>query len=145
MLQGQLCPVAMWLMLFPQLFSTNTTALQVAAGMLRATQMRVLPATTTTTTEVVLERRLRTGEDLNFVDDTSRNVYLVHLALAPSEICSRYGESATSPDLKTSIASRAFPLRCCDDDEVDHLGISLKQTVPKQLRGDREIPPTTQR
>ena len=52
------------------------------------------------------------------MDDTSRNAYRAFLALAPSEICRRCGESAISPDLKASIASRPFPLRYSEDDKV---------------------------
>lgn len=69
-------------------------------------------------TKVVSERMLKRGEDTNFVDDTSRNAYRVPLALALSEICRRCGESAIGPDLKASIAARAFPLRYSEDDEV---------------------------
>ena len=41
----------------------------------------------------------------------------VPLALAPSEICCQCGESATSLDLKASIAARAFPQRYSEDVE----------------------------
>ena len=37
-LQGQLCLLAMWPKLFPQLYNTNTAARQVTADMLRTTQ-----------------------------------------------------------------------------------------------------------
>ena len=40
------------------------------------------------------------------------------LALEPSEIRCRCGESAISPDLKASISARAFPLHFSEDDEM---------------------------
>ena len=58
-------------------------------------------------------------------------MYLVPVARAPSEICRRCGEPAIRPGFKGSIAARAVPLRCYEDDEV------WESTVPKQLRGDR--------
>ena len=71
---------------------------------------------------MVSEQRLKTGEGPNFVDDTSRNACRVPLALAPLEICRRHGESAISPDLKASIAARAFPLRHYDEVQFRAVG-----------------------
>ena len=57
-------------------------------------------------------------------------------SLAPSEICHRWCESAISPDLKASIADRAFPPRYSEDDAVEISWESLRSTPgPKQLRG----------
>ena len=57
------------------------------------------------------------GGALDLNPDLLSSRAIVSLALAPSEICCRCGESATSLDLKASIAARAFPLRYSEDDE----------------------------
>ena len=56
----------------------------------------------------------------------------------------RVAVDEASPDLKASIAARAFPLRNSEDE----MGISCKLfegSVPQQLGRDRETPPTIQR
>ena len=75
------------------------------------------------------------------MDDTYRS-HRAPLALAPSETCRRWGESATSPDLKTWIATRALPPRCSEDGEVEISWESRSETTP---RGYRETPPADQR